>query len=76
MLPKGKAGAAIEPLAIEDWNYESASVAGSKVTRIGKAASFSLSSLPRGDIDVVIMSGTYGDVTVTISSDDRARGGF
>jgi hypothetical protein len=75
LLPGGKKDGAIQPLAIEDWNYDG-TLAGAKFTRIGKAASFSLSSLPKGDIDVVIMSDTYGDVKVNISKDDRTRGGF
>jgi hypothetical protein len=76
ILPRGKKTNALQPIEISDWSYDAQNLAGASITRVGKIALFDLAALPRGDLDVVIVSDYYKDYLAKISRADRVRAGF
>jgi hypothetical protein len=58
---------------MEDWNYEAKNLTGASFTRIGKAAYFNVSELPPGELDVVIVSDTQGEVRAAVDTKKRDK---
>ena len=76
ILPDGKKDQAIQPATIEAWDYDAKNLVGAVVTRLGKSATFDLSKLPAGDIDILVISKGAVDYREHIDAKKRARYGF
>ena len=77
IIPKGKKDQAVQPLKIENWNYDAKNLVGGSITRIGKEASFDIVALPAGDLEVVIIAGgSAPNYEIGVSLKDRKRLGF
>ena len=73
VLPRRRKEGAVQPTKIEDWNFEAKNLMGASFTRVGKAAYFNVSELPPGELDVVVLSDTYGEVRAAIDKQNRAK---
>jgi hypothetical protein len=73
ILPRGKKDGALQPANIEPWDFEAKNLAGASFTRKGKVAAFNISDLPAGELDIVIISDTYGEERAGIKKNDRAK---
>jgi hypothetical protein len=73
ILPRRRKDGAVQPTKMEDWNYEAKNLTGASFTRIGKAAYFNVSELPPGELDVVIVSDTQGEVRAAVDTKKRDK---
>ena len=73
VLPRRSKEGAVQPTRIEDWNYEVKNLTGASFTRIGKAAFFNVSELPRGELDVVIVTDSWGEIGGPVDRQNRAK---
>jgi hypothetical protein len=73
VLPRRRKEGAVQPTRIEDWNYEAKNLIGASFTRVGKAAYFNVSELPPGELDVVVVTDTWGEIRGPVDRQNRAK---